>query len=381
MLHSRHAWFLTGRNVPKSIRAGMRLPVTSFLIALTAFVLGIWGSVWSDRIRDATLLIGRFDASLDVWTTGFYVGALLWALLFYAKMVAEADEPRVIERVALRMPNPRALNIYRVVFYDVRDVLEALDENSTDEDLVDGLQKVLFQIALFSRTFADGDSGVRYGANVMLIHTPDLLIASPSVLAAMRFLPAHMTGMSPVELQPSLQAVLYLPKVLSAESVGSEGEAPPMSEQKAISIALPILRSTPGDRPGAEGEDEQLLPGAPYAVVTGVLSVHEDARSIEADCLQFSADVRRDVVKYFSPMGDGSHIRSFASIRIGSRSNPIGVLNIDSGSPRLLGEEPRYYETFQALMSPILSMMKRPLDVLADRLVLQEPELQPGSPD
>lgn len=54
------------------------------------------------------------------------------------------------------------------------------------------------------------------------------------------------------------------------------------------------------------------------------------------------------------------------SIRIGNKSAPVGVLNIDSDEEHLLGENPEYYGTLQALITPFLKELVGPLQMYSE---------------
>jgi hypothetical protein len=66
---------------------------------------------------------------------------------------------------------------------------------------------------------------------------------------------------------------------------------------------------------------------------------------------------RDQIREYFSDKGPGRHIKSFASFRLGTGLNPIGILNIDSSEPGVLGYTQDYYPTFHALLAPIMAAL------------------------
>jgi hypothetical protein len=100
------------------------------------------------------------------------------------------------------------------------------------------------------------------------------------------------------------------------------------------------------------------LPGAPTAVMSdGGGSVEENTHSMAEQCRHLGP-VADEVAEYFSEKGEGRDIKSLASFRIGPKDAPVGVLNIDSSEPNVLGRDEEFYVTFHALLSPMLELLR-----------------------
>lgn len=91
------------------------------------------------------------------------------------------------------------------------------------------------------------------------------------------------------------------------------------------------------------------------------MSVHEDTRSIATEWKHLDEHARRQLTYHFSSAGAGAHVRSFGSFRIGDKDRAVGVLNIDSDQPNLLGIDRLYYLTFHTLVSPFIHMLEQPV--------------------
>jgi hypothetical protein len=124
-------------------------------------------------------------------------------------------------------------------------------------------------------------------------------------------------------------------------------------------MALPV----PHEAQGGDGR-WKVLPGAPLAFVGEGTDGYADVAQLrdwfdkDAD---FSPSVRDEVITYFS--GEGSMSRSFVSRRLSFGGANLGVLNLHSNRPNLLGllgdetggaESVSRREEFFALMTPLL---------------------------
>jgi hypothetical protein len=160
---------------------------------------------------------------------------------------------------------------------------------------------------------------------------------------------------SPGELQVQ-QAVLYLPDALKVDNLSDGGT------RHVPLIALPVP-----EKAYSSNGFGLALPGAPTALLFGAPSIFMDTRQLDEECEDLSAAVRTSIAQYFGPHGEGNHIRSFASYRIGrAPETPIGVLNIDSDSVCVLGSEEDYYPTFTAMLEPLLALLAPLVSAYAD---------------
>ncbi|GAB4398579.1 MAG: hypothetical protein OHK0053_17510 [Microscillaceae bacterium] len=169
-----------------------------------------------------------------------------------------------------------------------------------------------------------------YGANIMLLVNAKDPLAS-KILA--RY-PGQFMFFDRASLA-NLLGILYSPEALKYAD-----EAAPVSP----SIALPIHKIMPSENTG------RVLPGAPFAAVYGD-SILRDVAELRQ---KTEGKLKNEMEAYFSGQGLGAHIRSLASFRIGTASQPIGVLNIDCNQTDLLGHSPDLYPTFITNLDPIL---------------------------
>jgi hypothetical protein len=338
-------------------------PKGAFLIAAGSFVLGAALSVWPPEIRDATRRFFYGPRGDVEWLVlAFWTVALLWTRALWNRLHADEEHETAqqagLQSAIWRAPNPQVLTDYPTYYAAAAEVITRLGDVDDPGTRFDELEKAIQAVLTYIIGIAKQFSSIRpttavYGANVMLIARPD---DEPHdfverLVGVLRFHDKEGSGLQ------GLQAILYMPPGLTARLATAAPYAGPV-------IALPVPRR------GRTPEGYAIaLPGAPQALLGGATSVYEDTRRISEYCQDFSAPIRSSVQRYFSEDGDGKHIRSFASFRLGDSRVPAGVLNIDSSDTHLLGPDKSFYPTFYALITPFLWLLAKPARAYARMLV------------
>jgi hypothetical protein len=328
-------------------------PVIAFFIAFVGVAIGGVLAVWPAEIRDATQYafpphFGDPKLSIDA----FWLVVAGWGFLLYMRM--KADDRKETDRLAeltaaiYRAPNYAIVTGYRETFSNLSSYLSHVPATESASDLADRIASSLVVIAGLARNFRGASEEVRYGANIMLVVQPKKELHDcfeADVLKALRFFDRENASLC------ALRAILYLPAELLFDG-------PADTEHGRIPlIALPVPHSARDAKGGS-----LALPGAPWALLLGKASIYEDASRMSESCGDLAGSIRREVAEYFSPIGDGKMIGSLVSFRIGDEHNPVGILNIDCSDKDLLGAVPDYYQTFYALMAPILQLLAGPVD-------------------
>jgi hypothetical protein len=105
-----------------------------------------------------------------------------------------------------------------------------------------------------------------------------------------------------------------------------------------------------------EGRFFKVMMGAPFTFVFGEPTLYRNTQTLISFCADncsFSRESIHNLEEYF--LNDGKNIRSFACFRIGNSGTPIGVLNIDSSEPDVLGSVDAFLPTFNFLIEPFLA--------------------------
>ena len=351
------SYLLFREHADAPLRRWMGSSGAAFVIAVLAFGLGSLVSIAGPEIRAASraLLFGPRSYGPHWLTIGFWVGSLVWSRLLYLKLVVDqrGQERRdqMLEEAMFRAPNPQLFREYRAFHDKAEDLLRAAltQRPLMRADLVLAIQPVLNIISTMASQFANADEDVNYGANIMLVASPSSVQGQPlfaeELLASLRFFDRDREQLS------WLSALLYLPSELASTA---NVEHP---TRRFTLITLPVPRQVANPRT----KKRWALPGAPSALLEGRPSLHEDTYELDLSGYDLHDDVKSQIREYFGPEGHGSAVRSFVSLRIGrERENPIGILNIDSDHPNVLGDD-RYHNTFYALVTPFLSMLAAPV--------------------
>jgi hypothetical protein len=352
--------------------------LVAFVLAYGAVLLGVWAEFDNEvgpalgralqnlssavTTRSMRPLIAPIHARTAVFTVLLAVIAtLLWKRL-------KADDRKQDERTLgvlralYRVPNISVVSQFAELYWP--RFVEALWEDWPDDSkptteqraaMGRNIRNALAVIVAMTHQFARGERA-RYGANIMLMIGPSGPHYFPDELVKkLRFHSPNALG--------ELAGLLYLPGELLVANL------PGYPERTIAHIVLPIPFKATDDR-----QRRLVIPGAPQAALRGGgPSVHEDTRRIATECADFSAPIRDEIAHYFSDEGDGKDVRSFASVRLGNASDPIGVLNIDSDQPYVLGHEDEFYVSFYAMLRPMLDVLGQAVTEYADLL---EPEIE-----
>ena len=114
---------------------------------------------------------------------------------------------------------------------------------------------------------------------------------------------------------------------------------------------------------------QDILPGGPRAFANGVekkrYAAHgyDDVSKISRlnqEDFALEPDVLAELRNYYSPAGEGKDVMSFLALTLPRTQNtfdktPLGVLNVHSNAPNILGGSSERYEVFAQLMAPFIS--------------------------
>lgn len=381
---ARDSWLITARIVGfdrPNVRYFriMSVPATAAFIAWLGLFLGVAVSIWGNGIREATRQFGsavwdRAPRSVDGPALLFWTCLVVWARLLYLRLII--DEEQKVRRAAemartvadlkgaiFRAPNPSIYGRAKQYFDETSGTVLALErawslKPETDEARADVLrvqiQIILEAVVRLVKTFnVLDDERVRYRANVMLLEEcrpaephpfPHCLVSRVKFFDLTRFADDKLLGM------------LYIPTAL-AFPLAEKGDRTSIHD-----LVLPVPHTAMAD--GVRF----ALPGAPWAFLTGEMSVHEDTRVLATEWQHVDERARRQLGRHFSEAGAGAHVRSFASFRIGDENHAVGVLNIDSDRTHLLGTDRLYYLTFHTLVGPFIRMLEAPVRAYEQRI-------------
>ncbi len=344
----------------------MRSPVASWMIAVIGTLIGGWLELDSDRIRKSSkgfwdLLLDQTPGMVDWRTTAFWVLCTLWTALLAARLredhTAATQRDLLLIRTIHRWPDVTVLHRYVPDYYqriqDLAGPLVLASPPKTVDDAAKKVRDMLDVIAGLARRFSKA-TDASYGANVMLL-------ADHSAFGPLR---DAVHFVQDLDTMDGAIGLLYLPKDLLLQHQATD------APRRIPAIALPIPK-TDTTRNGYSC----VIPGAPAALFR-VNSVHEDTHTIRAQCNGLSPEVTHQIEEYFKGP-EGKDVRSFASFRIGTTQDPIGVLNIDSNRTHVLGTDTSQYLAFYALLEPLLPSLGL---CVAEYAALAGPPGQPPSP-
>jgi hypothetical protein len=304
--------------------------------------------------------------SAHLLTILFWTGLVTWARLLYLQLTVDEERRRrrieALDRTVedlkgtiFRAPNATVYERAKEYFEETAELLDTIEKEAQSLPAAPELRRIVCQsevaavlqaIVRLAQAFnLRVDDGGRYRANVMLVEKcrPKETPPFPPVLPGrLHFFDSNHFA------ETTLLGLLYIPSALAY---------PPPVKPPGHSIHELVL---PLPREAMSGEVRRALPGAPWAFLTGEMSVHEDTRRIASEWPDLDPKARREIDAHFS-RGGGAHLRSFVSFRIGNNSGPVGVLNLDSPETHLLGSERLYYSTFHALVAPFLRLLEQPV--------------------
>jgi hypothetical protein len=352
-----------GRYMPPRMLRVMLWFGMAWTIAVVGLALGVWGSLSGEHLADSMrafsvlALVGRKpNLTVDVETVVFWLLLFIWTLLVAFRLLAESlDREEQFEETYVavtRTPNPQLIDTYPTRFADLAKRIDAALDNETAErgsEIQSTIHGALVEITTMLHQFARPDVGASYGANVMLVANRPFDQKYIDTLIYFDKEKYEPTKLSEV-IDGSLRHILYMPPALIIRNASTE------QIKDITEIALPV--------PSVQDEpliERYALPGAPFALLSGQGSVYVDTHDLaQQHCSHFDAYIRKEIDAYFKD-GAGRGVRSFASWRIGTDRDPIGVLNIDSNKPYILGRNADFYPQFLALMAPLLRLIAEPV--------------------
>lgn len=366
------AWVLLGRisGIRRHSDDAYRVLASTEVAALIAWLgllLGVVVSIWGADVRRETRAffsaLGGLDLqSVRLLTLSFWIGLVVWARLLYVRLTVDEERrrkrveelDRTVEELKgaiFRAPNPTVYERAKTTFdrtVEQIDRAAAITARRGNDPAVrrvmcrTQIQAVLEALVEIVKGFTvRGDSAISYRANVMLMEEcrpGERPPFPPALMHRVHFYDAEHFA------EHKLLGLLYIPSELTSPRTPGGGGG-------IHSLVLPVPFKE------RDGEIRRALPGGPWAFLTGEMSVYEDTRLIDSQWPELDAAALRDLRAHFAEGGTGSHVRSFASFRIGNRGAEVGVLNLDCNCTNILGTEPGYYATFHALIGPFLRLL------------------------
>jgi hypothetical protein len=358
----------SGRELPPLLKAAFSSHLMTWVIMILAGFLGIWGSIASAQISAD---LGRFfrafsqgaavGGASDATIAFVVLAVLVWPILLYLRLVAvevgQREQVRRIKGAIHRAPSRIVIDDYPDDFKKAAAVIDALVANDAlnppcDEKAIEeALRGVLHFVGRMADKFSHSPQQVRHSVNLMMVADPATLNGDQvaTLESGLRFADRRLR---------EYHRVLWLPVTLAVDEDGSRVPVP--------RIALPV----PSEAESARGK-KLALPGAPWALLTGRQSVYQDTRRLHEEWSDLHADVRAELLEYFSEGGAGELVRSFTSFHIlsGVDETSAGVLNIDATDTCVLGPDPEFYGTFRALITPYLGLIAAPLVALTESIL------------
>lgn len=350
-------------------------PVYATVTTVLAVITGLLGSVYQNDIAAAFPMVwsgpwGQISGRAVV----FWVGVVIFAVLFFfrqwwddmsrerlADTAARAEEGTARIKDLVRTMPPRAFQtqLAQMVGGAHRGLAKMLPRSRREEISPDSLaafiRSLLNSVARLALIYDDQPLGaagpVVYSTNVMLwVPRPE----GPwpeGIRKRLRFCAddidlGQLLGV--LELRPDLSATSQV------------AELPPPDDD-ILAMALPVPQDAKRDGRW------QVLPGAPKAFLTERVDGYDNAATLAEWCSQ-NGDFRPSVIDelrlYFSD-GAGRGVGSFISRPLltldGER---LGVLNLHSNQPDILGDFDERMPAFQAMLTPIFLELEAAIEVL-----------------
>jgi hypothetical protein len=310
-------------------------------LSVGSAVIGALSSFWSNELAHApptTWIIGEGAALSTVAPMIFWLGLLLWSLLFFMHRIEtvnrETETAAQLERLVVRAPHRQVFReatlCAAMARAGIKKARSAKDSAEKQAAAVDAIKGVLREVARFAQSFG-GMSTAEYGANLMVARDPAVIKNDQRIREALRF---FNTSSEQIE---TLRAVLCMDERFRISGSGSSDRHVPM-------ICLPVPQNAVDDR-----DRWEAVPGAPMTFLDDNPSVHQDLDRFVSDCESFgnfTPSLIEDIRDYFQ--NEGAAVRSFASYKVGDSV----ILNIDCSEPFLLGQEEEFIPTFSALILP-----------------------------
>lgn len=358
-------------------------PWAAALEVLLIAVVGVWGSLFADSVRDVDLYynaVVRREGTLH-WPLALFWGLTLVTVPFVVSrhwFVAKEKEALTedLKRLISTQPPANFLARYQSYFVESSYVAYiAINADPYESDTIDGaIRSILHNICALADLFNPHHPDSNYGANLMcFVGTDDIRERgySAQVLSESAQFRSATEGLDGFEgflrLIPTLSCDLGVERV-------KDGHVAPKSGLRNISLPVPLQPYTPREKQLREDNVHwHLLPGAPRCFVRGTAESVPDTRNLRRWCEEnasLAPDVVEKIGSYMTDEGDRGRFRAFVSLpvpRAGTRPEatkgsllttprPLAVLNIESACPGFFAHERPVVE-FSMLMAPFLSLL------------------------
>ncbi len=208
---------------------------------------------------------------------------------------------------------------------------EALSVEPSLEDVQSAARDLLYMVALLARDLHGVGDDTVIAANVMVFHEKGSLSVGQRdhVATAAKFVGEREIAW------PMMEGLLWLHPELSATVGGEPGD--PNPELRPMALLLPVATKTAKPVGLSKERLWRVLPGAPYAFVSGqpeFVASPEDLVAWCKDNADFRSEVVEEIFDYF--VGEPRHhSRSFCSLPIARGERKVGVVNVHSSDDGL----------------------------------------------
>lgn len=327
--------------------------ILSNWIALPNTILVIGLGVW------ATLYYEILQSSPFAWQSiVFWISAALYIILFSLRQQAEnrfqqklIEQSKSLETAVLTMPPESFMAIYGKVYVATHKLYKTGVEtdNVTKEEFEWLIRAVLSGIITLTAKFDRRSEyeNESYHANIMFFCN-----AYKSDPAKKKELEKILMFSGAYPDLDKLQGVLYLENKLTTNS---KTEQPEIDHTiKSLKLALPV----PPTKTTEHTDRTHVLPGAPYAFVTGELNRFcktKDLNDWMARYGDFNESIMKEVQKYFQD--SKNDVKSFVSMPLQDEDGQtLAILNIHKTAEGLL-ENDKKLEIYYHTMKPILTIL------------------------
>lgn len=320
----------------------------------------------SSRIVNSSRNFLTGGHQVDWYVLLYWITLIAWVIYYFRILLKENETNKKniqenreyldeIKSAIHNAPNPKTFDQYYILFKAIEEYLISplRGEKVTKDDYHEFFQIILERICSFTNFYNKRE--IIYGASIMLYVENTI---KDEKLQALKKSPKWL-HFKKVE-NNSIMGILRGVPGLTFSNFSKDGK----SKRNIPSLIFPIIKNNEG-----KVDMNMLLPGACRSAEVGI-DIFNDVSDIGKYYGHLSANEQRVAKDYFS--SSGSDIKSIASfaIRIGGLSKKdreklenenklpiVGVLNIDSNEPFVLGPESVYHSTYWSLIMPILYLL------------------------
>ncbi|MEQ8627087.1 hypothetical protein [Ekhidna sp.] len=356
------------------------------IAAMLTFVLSAWLGIDAPNMKMS--VVNMFDYlttffsgpfRLPYFSSWLFLAVFFWWMYsFSAFVLTESEENNLKFNKTLlrfenvinaihRSPNPLVFNEYpNIVSKELDQPYKKLiklqsasvKDQSWLNEAIPQLRKVLESVLTLTQHFSNQDVELN-GANIMLYFPSSKyeslvkkLLDKDKIMLRGNMDIGSMSGV-----------LVTLPQCIVHEAGSNK------SSRNVPELMIPAFKFMTIDR------KKYFVPGAATAIIRGNYVTTDREHFLNS--INFIPIIQSELKDFFR--GDGKHIQSFASYRIGIKPNYLGVLNIDSSQENILGTTPEYYPTFNALINPFIKMIEPIIeacrDVYSEQLIKELEEL------